>query len=133
MAMQGSFSIARQGQCLILSFSGNWTNFTSRQMCEAYFQQALPISLQPWGTLIDTSSWFMGDADIWIPITKILQWSEINHQRHLALVTTERLQQIMFKRTLSPFRQIRTEFFDDRNKAVEWLQKEYPILKIDTG
>ncbi len=133
MAMQGSFCVTRQGQCLILNFSGSWTSFTSRQMCEAYYQQALPISHHPWGTLMDTSSWLMGDADIWMPLTKILQWSELNNQHHLALVTTERLQQIMLKRTLTPFRQLCIEFFEDRNRAIDWLQKEYPTLKIDAG
>ena len=121
MKDNGHYAIHRQGQTLIINCIGSWNNYTARQMSQALVVEINKISDQPWAAIFDTTHWQLGTPDIWLPISKLVQWSALHNQRKVAIIYQKKLQLLMLMRTLEPHKSITCEAFSDEETALEWL------------
>ena len=125
MQDNGHYSIHRQGQTLIINCIGSWNNYTARQMSQALVVEINKISDQPWAAIFDTTHWQLGTPDIWLPISKLVQWSALHNQRKVAIIYQKKLQLLMLMRTLEPHTSITSMAFSDEASALEWLAEFY--------
>jgi len=117
----GHYSIHNHGQLLIVRCIGSWTNYTARQMSQDLHRQIKQICNQPWAVIFSTVDWELGTPDIWLPLSKLIQWSAMHNQKKMAIVYKKRLQLIMLTRLLEPHKTIETEAFGDEESALTWL------------
>ena len=100
MLTAGQYSVQKNGQIICINCVSVWTNYTARQMTQHAHQEIKSLCDEPWAMVFNTLQWELGTPDIWLPITKLMQWSAMKKQKRIAIVYKKRLHLIMLLRIL---------------------------------
>lgn len=121
MKKHGSYIINSQNQILIMKAYNSWNLETTISCCENFKVEANKIKHKEWSCLVDLSEWDLGPIEMLNEIKKLNIWSEKNNQKFEAVIVKNALQQHVLEKSQIVFTDVKTEFFDNHKKALDWL------------